>query len=126
MFDALTQQAKILLSHETQRESIQNYTILKAITYIREHYAERISQEEVASFLSITTEYLSTLFNREMNKNFAAFVNEFRISHSKRLLNSTNLKIYEIAEKVGFTDPKYFNKVFKDIVGISPKEFRGR
>ena len=126
MFDALTQQAKILLSHETQRESIQNYTILKAITYIREHYAERISQEEVASFLSITPEYLSTLFNREINKNFAAFVNEFRISHSKRLLNSTNLKIYEIAEKVGFTDPKYFNKVFKDIVGISPKEFRGR
>jgi two-component system response regulator YesN len=61
-----------------------------------------------------------------MNKNFSAFVNEFRVSHAKRLLTGSNLKIYEIAEQVGFTDTKYFNRVFKDIEGVSPKEFRER
>ncbi len=122
----LDEAVAIIFAGETTRDDIHNYTILKAIAYIRENYANKISQEEVASYLSITPEYLSTLFNREMNKNFAAFVNEFRVSHAKRLLKGSGLKIYEIAEQVGFTDTKYFNRVFKDIEGVSPKEFRER
>ncbi len=122
----LLAEGDIICSGETVRDDIHNYTILKAITYIREHYSEKISQEDVANYLSITPEYLSTLFNREMGKNFAAFVNEFRVSHAKRMLKGSNLKIYEIAEKVGFSDTKYFNRVFKEIEGISPKEFKDR
>ena len=80
--------------------------------------------EEVARKLEITPEYLSALFNREMNINFSIFVKEFRISHAKRLLKGTNLKIYEIAQMVGYQDPKYFNRVFKEVQGISPGEFR--
>lgn len=107
-----------------EKNTISNYIILKAISYIREHYAEGITLEEVARKLEITPEYLSTLFNREMNINFSTFIKEFRISHAKRLLKGTNLKIYEIAQKVGYQDPKYFNRVFKEVQGISPGEFR--
>lgn len=124
MLEPLKEQVRIILLRENERENIRNYTLLKAISYIREHYQEKISQEEVADYLAITPEYLSTLFHREMNINFSAFVNEFRVSHAKRLLKTTDLKIYEVAEKVGFSDTKYFNKVFKDIEGISPKEFK--
>lgn len=124
--DLLNQQIAVILSDDQRRDDIHNYTILKAITYIREHYAEKISQEDVAEYLEITPEYLSTLFHREINKNFATFINEFRISSAKRMLKSSDLKIYEIAEKVGFTDTKYFNRVFKEIEGISPKEYRGQ
>ena len=56
--------------------------------------------------------------------NFSAFINKFRVSHAKRLLKTTDLKVYEVAEQVGFSDTKYFNKVFKDVEGVSPKEFR--
>ncbi len=122
----LDEAAAVIFAGEATRDDIHNYTILKAIAYIRENYANKISQEEVANYLSITPEYLSTLFHREMNKNFSSFVNEFRVSHAKRLLTGSNLKIYEIAEQVGFTDTKYFNRVFKDIEGVSPKEFRER
>ncbi|WP_044915142.1 response regulator transcription factor [Butyrivibrio sp. WCE2006] len=121
---AINEQGNLLLARGEERENIRNYTLLKAISYIREHYSERISQEEVASYLSITPEYLSTLFHREMNVNFPSFVNKFRVSHAKRLLRSTDKKIYEVAEEVGFSDTKYFNRVFKDIEGVSPKEFR--
>lgn len=115
---------QLLCSPHRVKEDISNYTIKRAINYIREHYQEGITLEEVAGSLGITPEYLSTLFNREMGENFSAFLRKFRISHAKRLLKGTDMKVYEIAEAVGYTDPKYFARVFKDELGISPGDYR--
>jgi len=109
---------------ENKKEDIRNYTIKKALVYIREHYQEGISLEIVADNLEITPEYLSTLFNKEVGLNFTTFVKRFRISHAKRLLKGSELKIYQIASEVGYNDPKYFNRVFKEEVGISPGDYR--
>lgn len=114
----------LLCSPQCVKEDISNYTIKKAINYIREHYQEGISLEEVAGRLGITPEYLSTLFNREMGENFSTFLRKFRISHAKRLLKGTDMKVYEIAEAVGYTDPKYFARVFKEELGVSPGDYR--
>lgn len=116
--------AAVLSSHMNQRQGISNYTIKRAINYIRLHYYESISLEEVAAKLDITPEYLSTLFNRETGENFSVFLKKFRISHAKRLLKGTDKKIYEIAKEVGYGDPKYFNRVFKEEEGISPGDYR--
>jgi len=115
---------RILQNPEKKREDISNYVIKKAISYIREHYSEGISLEEVSRKLEITPVYLSTLFNREMGINFSVFLKQFRISHAKRLLKGSDMKIYEIAKAVGYQDPKYFTKVFKEEQGISPGDFR--
>ena len=113
-----------LVSAAGHREDISNYAIKKAISYIRIHYAKNISLEEIAERLDITPEYLSTLFNREVGMNFTVFLRDFRISHAKRLLKGTDRKVYEIAREVGYADSKYFNRVFKEKVGVSPREFR--
>lgn len=112
------------LQHMGQCEDISNYTIKRTIDYIRMHYPESISLEGVAARLDITPEYLSTLFNREMGENFTVFLKKFRISHARRLLKGTDKKIYEIAQDVGYADPKYFNRVFKDVEGVSPGDYR--
>lgn len=114
----------LLCNPQRNREDISNYTIKRAINYIREHYQEGISLEEVSGSLGITPEYLSTLFNREMGENFSTFLKKFRLSHAKRLLKGTDMKIYEVAEAVGYTDSKYFARVFKDELGISPADYR--
>ncbi|HHV12467.1 MAG TPA: response regulator [Clostridiales bacterium] len=114
----------LLVSVKEKREDIRNYTIKRTINYIRDHYKEGITLEETAHKLNITPEYLCTLFNRELGMNFSAFLTEFRLSHAKRLLKGTELKIYEIAAEVGYSDPKYFNRVFKEKYGVSPGEFR--
>lgn len=106
------------------REDISNYVIQKAIAYIREHFHEGLTQEEIARKLEITPEYLSTLFKRELGINFSTFLKKFRISHAKRLLKGTDMKIYEIASAVGYSDSKYFQRVFKEQIGISPGEYR--
>lgn len=109
---------------QTKREDISNYVIKRAINHIREHYQEGLTQEEVAAVLQITPEYLSTLFNREMGINFSVFLKQFRISHAKRMLKGTDMKVYEIADAVGYSDSKYFQRVFKEEVGVSPGEYR--
>ena len=113
-----------IASQTSKREDISNYVIKRAINYIREHYQEGLTQEEVAAVLEITPEYLSTLFNREMGINFSVFLKQFRISHAKRMLKGTDKKVYEIANAVGYSDPKYFQRVFKEVVGVSPGEYR--
>jgi len=113
-----------IINTQEKKEDISNYTIKRAINYIREHYKEGITLEEVARKLDITPEYLSTLFNREMNINYSTFLKQFRISHAKRLLKGTNMRVYAIAEAVGYSDPKYFIRVFKEVSGQSPKEYR--
>lgn len=121
MFSAMIQ---IFVSHMDEKQNISNYVILRAIDYIRNHYQNGISLDEVAGSLDITPEYLSTLFNREMGENFTSFLKKFRISHAKRLLKETDKKIYEIASEVGYADAKYFNRVFKEVEGISPGDYR--
>lgn len=107
-----------------KKEDIRNYTIQRAIAFIREHYRENISLELLAGYLEITPEYLSTLFNREVGINFSTFLKRFRISQAKRLLRGTDKKIYEIALETGYNDPKYFNRVFKEEIGVSPGDYR--
>lgn len=113
-----------LFGNAIQREDISNYVIKKAINYIREHYKEGITLEEISGELDITPEYLSTLFTREVGIKFSVFLKQFRISHAKRLLQGTEKKIYEIAQEVGYSDVKYFQRVFKEEIGVSPGDYR--
>lgn len=115
---------EMIAESKDKKEDIRNYAIRRAINYIREHFAENISLDMLAERLEITPEYLSTLFNKEVGINFSTFLKQFRISQAKRFLKGTDEKIYAIAVQVGYSDPKYFNRVFKEEVGISPGEYR--
>lgn len=115
---------RVIAEAKDTREDIRNYAILRAIRYIKDHYRENISLEQLADHLEITPEYLSTLFNKEVGINFTTFLKRFRVSQAKRLLKGTDRKIYEIAAAVGYHDPKYFNRVFKEETGMSPGDFR--
>lgn len=113
-----------MICEKEKREDISNYTINRTVEYIRIHYKEGITLEETAEALKITPEYLSMLFKREMGMNFSVFLKEFRISHAKRLLKGTDMKVYEVAEACGYNNSNYFTKVFKDVTGMSPADYR--
>ena len=113
-----------LICSRKKKEGISNYTINRTLEYIRTHYKEGISLEKTAEVMNITPEYLSMLFKREMGMNFSVFLKEFRISHAKRLLKGTDMKIYEVAQECGYSNSNYFTKVFKEVTGSSPAEYR--
>jgi len=110
---------------EYRRNDPVTYSLLvrKTLSYIKEHYAGRISLEDIAQSLSVTPEYISHLFTKELGKNFSYYVKEFRINMAKALIMDSGLKMYEVGETVGYMDPKYFHKMFKEVTGLSPKDY---
>ncbi len=113
-----------ILSVTDDKMEIDNLAILKVINYIRDNFSKNITLSEAASLVGVTPEYLSKLFYQKINVNFVVFLRNFRISIAKRMILSGKYQIQEVADQVGFKDPKYFNKVFKDVCGISPSEYR--
>ncbi len=96
----------------------------KAKQYIAMHYSEQLSLYIVAEELGISSGHLSRLFQQSDGGGFLQFLTRRRIAEAKVLLTTTNLKVYEVAEKVGYLNAEQFTKIFKKEVGISPKEFR--
>ena len=98
--------------------------IYKVTGYIKTNYKEKITLEDLASYVYLSKSYLSKIFKEEMKCNLTAYTNQIRIEKSKPLLLDQNLTLVDIANGVGFDDQSYFTKVFKSIVGISPGKFR--
>lgn len=103
-----------------------SYLIRKCIEFIKNNYQKNVTLSEAALAVDVSNSYLSLLFKQETGINFSNYITNYRIEEAKKLLASTNLKIYEIANKVGFESPYYFSKVFKDIMGCTCKDFKNR
>lgn len=98
--------------------------VLEAVEYIRGHYGERLSLEEIAGRSGFNTNYFCELFKKETGKTFTVYLMEVRMEEAKRLLRDTGEPVYGIAEKVGYKDAKFFSQQFTKIVGIKPAEYR--
>lgn len=98
--------------------------IANVIQYILQHYGDDLTLEKLAAEVHVSNSYLSRLFKKEQGMTLSNYIQTIRLQEAKELLSSTNLKTYEIAEKVGISDPVYFSKLFKRAEGLSPKEFR--
>lgn len=109
---------------QNEESGEKNPLVERAMEYVAEHYYENLMLTEVAEKVGVTAGYLSTLFQKQLEKGFVDYLNEIRIDHACTYLQQNYLKTYEIAYKVGFNDEKYFSKVFKKIMGQSPTEYR--
>jgi len=94
--------------------------------YIREHYKEDISLPMLADLANVSAVYLSRLFKKNEGINFLDYLNQYRIEVAKKMLLDIHFNINEVAELSGFKNAKYFSKIFKKIVGITPSEYRRR
>jgi two-component system response regulator YesN len=98
--------------------------VTQALRIIEARHAEDISLQQVAETVSMNANYFSTLFKKEMDVNFIDYVLQFRVEKAKELFLHSNLKSYEIGERVGFVNYSHFSRVFKKYSGLSPREFR--
>jgi two-component system response regulator YesN len=124
--EELTEASSLVLEKltSTQDTDTTHLTVKRMKSMIHEFYQTGIMLDEISRKLDMTPEYLGTLFHRETGTTFSNYVKNYRISKAKELLVGTNLKLYEVAEKVGYSDPKYFSRVFKEITGQLPVEYR--
>ncbi len=105
-------------------EKCNNQNIIQTLKIIEENIYCPIYLDEIANKLNISSEHLSRLFKEELNVGFNQYVNKRKLEIAKKLLKQNELKVSEISEKLGFSSPRYFCKVFKKIEGLTTKEYR--
>ena len=92
--------------------------------YIRDHYAEELSMQDVARVMNYSDAYFCKLFKQCFKVNFSAYLNEFRIAKARELLQTTRLNVREVSVACGYSDSNYFARVFKRVTGMTPTEYR--
>lgn len=109
-----------------REHTLKNFSLLtqKVITYISTDLRADLSLKSLSERLSVNASYLSTLFKKEMGMPLTDYVNRQRIELSQRLLLSTDMPIKSVALQCGIPDVYYFSRLFKRIVGTTPKVYR--
>lgn len=102
----------------------QRLLIRKVAAFIEERVRENWTVKQLGKRFGLNASYLSVLFKKEMGKTISEFVQETRIQHAKKLLQDPNIKVYEVADRVGIQTSAYFTYLFKKMVGCTPQEFR--
>ena len=94
--------------------------------YISQNLDKRLSLNDVAAVFGFSPNYLSQLFSQWGESGFVEFVTVTRINAAKDLMAATDLKVYEISQRLGYESAFYFSKVFKKVEGVSPREYMQR
>lgn len=111
---------------QPKSEQANNFIVNQAVSYIEENYNEKISLNDVAESCYVSQWHLSKLMNKHLNKTFYDILNTTRIRKAKELLRQPNLRISDIAERIGYTDTAHFSRVFKKIEDIAPQDYRNK
>lgn len=99
-----------------------NESLKKAIAYIRLNYHLDISITNVAEYTGISERYLRGLFSQHLNLSPLDYLNQIRINKAVELLRNTEMSIKEVCFQCGFQSPQYFSRIFKQQMGVTPRE----
>lgn len=98
--------------------------IYGALQYISEHYSEELVLEDIAKMFALSQSYFSYLFKNITSKTFIEYLTGLRISKAMELLKTTDKRVLDICYETGFNSVNHFNRIFKQIIGISPTQYR--
>lgn len=109
---------------EQKEHTSYSENVARVVQIIQENYQEELTLKDVANQLFLNALYLGQLFKKETKKSFSQYLNHYRIEKAKQLLSRTEDNVNEVALAIGYNNTTYFSKKFKNIVGVSPKDFR--
>lgn len=109
-----------------QPVQIQNLLVRKAVQYLQENYARRITLKRMAEELYVSPNYLCDLFKRHTGKNVMEYLSDYRLHKAETYLRQIACKVTDVSKLVGYTDAKYFSTAFKKKYGMTPLEYRNQ
>lgn len=119
-----TQFHHITPERERQNALTRGTRMRKILTYIEEHYTEKILLSDIARQEGLDLYYLSHYFKECFGMSFQGYVLKLRCERARQLLLTADMSLLDIGISCGFSDPKYFNKGFRDQYGCTPKAYR--
>ncbi|MFD0869015.1 response regulator [Paenibacillus residui] len=114
-------------SSQLVNQSIQSgskHLVDQAKEFIQRNILQPLSLSSVADYVKVSPTYLSGLFKKETSSTFTEYVTDTKIEKAKDWLKNTAMPIYEISERLGYYDRKYFREIFKKKAGMTPSEYR--
>lgn len=118
------QEILTLLENEKKLSTTYSLLVQKSIIKINHEYMNAITLKEIADTIGVTHIYLSQLFHKEVKKSFTEYILDLRMVKAKKMLKTSDLKVYEVALEVGYNDSKYFCTQFKKYTGLSPSKYK--
>lgn len=105
-------------------KSIDSERIKKMLDYIRQHYMEQISMKDIAGAAAISTRECTRCFQKRLSTTPSVFLTSYRINIAAQMLMHSKESVISISEACGFSSPSYFTKIFREVMGTTPKEYR--
>jgi two-component system response regulator YesN len=125
LYDFMANVIDVVMGHLSIQRKSRNQKIVDEVkSIIATQYAKDISLETVAEKVYISPCYLSSIFSQEAGITFKEYLIKVRIDKAKELLKESSVKIYEVAESVGYNDSHYFSQLFKKYTGFTPAQYR--
>ncbi len=123
MIKGIIEDAEKLVSNDLI-QTVENDYIKKSIKYIQSHYMDDLILADVAAYIHVSATYFSYLFKKSTGMKFIDYIKEIRMKKACEYLLDTDMKIKEIGELVGIPNRKYFSKLFKEHMGMSPQDYK--
>ncbi len=112
----------VFLNGESFYEDLVN--IIKE--YLQSNVRNKLSLKDVCSNFNYSRSFICKIFKEETGETIITHFNKLKIEYSKKLLSESQLSITDISEKLGYSEPKYFGSSFKNLVGLTPLEYRNK
>lgn len=109
---------------ENKKKTGKTETVVQVKQYMDEHYAEKITLDNLAEKYYVNKFYLTRLFHSRYDTTIIEYLSGVRINEAKRLLRFSDLTIEEIGERIGIENPNYMSRLFSKVEGVSPSEYR--
>ncbi|MDF2922934.1 MAG: two-component system response regulator [Paenibacillaceae bacterium] len=100
--------------------------IMDAQQYICDNLGKKLTVDGISEHVGYTESYFSHLYKKETGESIVECITRLRLERAKDLLKTTDMKVYEIVEKIGFSDSNYFSRQFKRYEGMTPLDYRQR
>jgi len=109
---------------DSEIQEIENDAVTHVKLFIENHIGDKLSLDKISGAVYLNPSYLSRSFKQNTGITISDYILEVRITKAKELLLNSELKVYEIAQRVGINSLEYFVRMFKKKLGISPNEYR--
>ena len=113
-------------SQITASGRVRDFYIKEALNYIEQNFQNDISVENIASFCGLNRTYFGRIFKETVGKSPQQFLLSYRMAKAAELLKLTELSISDIGNAVGYTNQLHFSRAFKNVYGVSPREWRNK
>lgn len=128
-FIYLSQVLSLLLAEVYYREkvdesSVQDKHVTMVIRFMYKNLTKQLTLEKISREVDLSKSYLNSIFKEQTGRSPVDFFLHLKMQEACKLLQSTDMYIYEVSTKMGYTDPYYFSRIFKKVVGVSPKEYK--